>query len=75
MDFQREETTPRHCVGSGRPETVGLRTLQAGGVTGVGGRGTLEPGTGVRTKPEDESSPSEALQGRVQGAGHGQHVL
>ncbi|XP_060251949.1 troponin I, slow skeletal muscle [Ovis aries] len=49
----REEASaePRSTVWA-----VGLRTLQAGRVTGVGGRGTLEPGTGVRVKPVDESS-------------------
>ena len=65
----------QHCVGCGWPETVGLRTLQAGGVTGVGGCGTLEPGTGVCTMPENESSPSGAPQGRVHGADRGQHVF
>lgn len=49
----REEASaePRSTVWA-----VGLRTLQAGRVMGVGGRGTLEPGTGVRVKPADESS-------------------
>lgn len=42
---------------------------------GVGGRGTLEPGTGVRTKPENESSPSGAPQGRDHVADLGQHVF